>query len=277
MSEIKNHGLDIHKTLAGVSPEQYVFGSNQIAGVELQPDGQWTDYLPTKEMQRQNAFESSACTCFGSLNALETLQNRLYGEKRNYSERYLGVLAENTPTGNDPHKVAETMRKKGAIPDRELPFSTEIDTWDEYYSPNPMTRKYLNMGESWLEEYLFGHEWVYTGGSVSQKQKLMMSALRFSPLCVSVVAWRKGDDGLYYKNSNDVDGHWVMLYGYVENDHWLVFDHYDDIYKKLRWNYDFGVCKRYHIEKRTTPLHGNWLDDLIHRLWVAFKDVVGLS
>jgi hypothetical protein len=69
----------------------------------------------------------------------------------NYSDRYIAILSDTTESGNSPHKVAETIRKWGLINEYELPFDSEIDSWEKYYSPKPMTEHYTNMGKKFLD------------------------------------------------------------------------------------------------------------------------------
>ena len=94
-----------------------------------------------------------------------------------------------------------------------------------------------------------------------------MSALRFSPIGVSVFAWVKDTDGLYYKPKGQRDNHFVTLYGYKEGEYWKIFDHYDDTIKRLKWDYDFGFAKRYYIKKRPEIKEGwfiKWIKIIIN-------------
>lgn len=231
-----------------ITEEDYIFGGFNLPLKVLQPDGQWDLFLPKKELQTRNGFESMNCSCYGTLNALETLYKRLYGREINKSERYIGVMAETTPQGNSPQKVIETIRKQaGLIDESLLPFSNDIDTWDKYYYPNPMTNYYIRKGKKWLEQYKIKHEWVFSFYTQNKIEKLKQ-ALQFSPLGVSVCLWFLEEDGLYHKG-NISDDHWLMLYGYEEGKFWKVFDHYDNTFKKMSWDYDFEFAKRYSLEK----------------------------
>jgi hypothetical protein len=182
----------------------------------------------------------------------------MYGTEVNYSERYIGILAGNDYNGNNPHKVIEVIRKEaGCLPDDMLPFSEDITTWEQYYSPKPMESRYLRVGKKWLEKYSIKHDWVFTQRqSLKDKQENMKLSLMSSPLGVSVMAWRK--EGEYYtKPIGGIDNHWCTVYGYVDGEYWKVFDHYDDSYKKLAWDYDFNFAKRYVITK-TEPKVSWW-------------------
>ena len=223
-----------------IHPDDYVFGGRQIAGLPLVLDGQWDEFLPTDEYQNINNVETQNCTSFGTLNALEILINKVFKIKANYSDRFLGIVAGTNPSGNSPHKVAETIRKYGNINEELLPFNSTITEWKKYYSPFPMTDKFLKEAKKWLSKYDFKHEWV------ANNSKDLKNALCFSPLGVSVYAWeQKG--GYYVKPEGATDNHWVILYGFEDGKYWQIFDSYDNTKKQLDWNFKFGLVKRYSI------------------------------
>jgi hypothetical protein len=245
----KNYGFIAPK----ITSEDYSLGALKQKGFKfevLQPNGQWIDFLPEFEHQRRHGLETYNCTNFGTLNALEILHRRLYNLEENYSERYLGVLSNTSQQGNEPHAVAETIRKYGCIPEEFLPWSDHIDTWNEYYSPRPMTQNYVNIGEHWKDNYDFGHEWVWTWSSLSltKKQELLMEHLKESPIGISVYAWTKNPQGLYYKPSGYRDNHWVVLVGYEHKKYWLVYDSYNEKVKKVDWNNNFSWAKKYYLK-----------------------------
>lgn len=237
-----------------IKPEDYVFGAyTKIEGEPLQASGQWDMFLPQYERQYGTNFDTQNCTNYGTLNCIETLLNKQHpGDHHDFSERYTGVLTGTTRQGNQPHKVIEIIRKEsGLIPEARLPFDEGITTWDEYYSPDPMHPDLLAEGRKLLDTHEIQHEWVFTSGSINEKQEKLMKALQYSPIGVSVKAWRE-KNGLYYKDRGESDNHWCMLYGYERGRYWKIFDHYDGGYKKLAWDYDFGFAKRYSIRVRTT-------------------------
>jgi len=259
-----NHGLKIEP----IAPEEYTFGV-QLAAEELQPDGQWDDYLPGVEIQKLRGVETSSCVSFGTLNCVEILYQRLYNQQKNYSERYTAILADTTRSGTSPTKVAEVIRKRGVIDDPLLPFSGDISSFEEYHSPKPMLQGFLDKGSEWLKTHEFGHDWVFTGGSVSFKQNLLKTALKSSPMGVSVLAWQKSGD-YYTKPHGAVDNHWCTLYGYKDGEYWKIFDHYDDTNKKLAWDYDFNLAKRYTLFKQPRR------DPYLWVLWRKILNLLGL-
>ena len=236
-----------------ITVSDFIFGSTDktktLKGKILVPDGQWDKWLPENEMQNRQGFESYNCSNYGTLNAKDTLEKRLYGTVIDNSERFLGVVSKTSHAGNNPHGVAEAIRKHGLIPETELTWTPDINTWEEYYSPKPMTKKYLDMGKEWLKEYDFKHEYAFHGyDSLASKQEKLQEALRQSPIGISVYAWINRN-GVYYKPSGARDNHWVELYGYVKDKYWKIFDSYDNTRKKVEWNTNFSFAKKYQLEK----------------------------
>lgn len=230
-----------------IADDHYVLGAELLPRIPIMPDGQWDAYLPPKEVQDRNSVETYNCTAYGSLNVMETFIRGLFGASPDFSERYVGILADTQPPGNSPHKVMETIRKYGVIEDQLLPFNDSIRSVEQYYSPKPMNTSLLFKGREWLGEYELKHEWVFNGGSVSSKQKAMVEALKYSPLGVSVFGWKE-QDGLFIKPEGAVDNHWTTCYGYEEGKYWKIFDSYDYSHKKVAWNTDFMQAKRIYIK-----------------------------
>ena len=224
-----------------VKQEDYRFGGVTKLKGEVLTDGHWRMYLPKSELQARN-FDTNGCTSFGTLNCLEILWKRLQGNERNFSERFSAVLSENTREGNDPNKVAEAARKKGLLDDDKLPFSLDIDSWEKWASPNPMTQDLLDEAHKFIDLNDIGHEWV------NANPNAMMDALKFSPLGVSVVAWYERN-GKFYFPPGLPHTHWVCLFDYSFGDYWEVFDSYDKTIKRLEWNVPFVYVKRYALGK----------------------------
>lgn len=234
-----------------IKPEDYLFGGGDLDPEILCKDGQWDAFLPPDEYQYRNGLETANCTAYGTLNCLETLMWRKFGVDENYSERYVGIMANTDASGNSPHTVIEAIRHGGVIKDDLLPFSPTITTLTNYYSPKPLTLDLSRVGEGFLKVYTIGHDWVFANIILSEKQRQMKEALKYSPIGVSVYAWRMNTQGLYFKLPTDIDCHWTMCYGYEEGEYWKIFDDYDQTHKKLTWDYDFSMAKRYSIEMTT--------------------------
>jgi len=109
-----------------------------------------------------------------------------------------------------------------------------------------------------------------------EKQVRMKEALKYSPLAVSGYAWSRHADGLYYKDGRD--NHAFMVYDYVEGKEWLAFDSYDNSFKELEWNYNFGQVKRFSLNlNHTGKLPGEsrfsgWITGLINK----FKTILNV-
>lgn len=260
-SKIHNHGY-IEDC---IKDEDYIFGASPVISPKLQPGGQWDAFLPPYEAQSRMNLETQNCTGYGTLTDLETLMNRLGMPHSDFSERFVGIGAETDPNrGNSPHNVLEWIRKNGVIPEAMLPFDASVTTVKDYYSPKPLWSRFIVEGTRWLRSYKLKHDWVKPPSPHNIK-----TALEYSPLGVSVVAWKERE-GLYFKEDGDEDNHWCCLYGYEDGQFWKVFDSYDGGFKKLEWNYPFGRVKKIHVEINTDPPKV-WYRDLLERLFSLFK------
>ena len=215
-------------------------GRFQLAGAPLVLDGQWDDFIPDTELQAQYV-ETSACATFGTLNAVETLERRIFGEAKNWSDRFLAQRAGTTPLGNSPHKVAETLRKGGDVFESDWPTAGQ-DSWEKFYQ-NPPYELVVDAQTKFRGQYDFGHSWVSTDPTS------MKLALQHSPLGVDVQAWgTKDSDGRYRREG--ASNHWVMCYGYNPGRYWKILDTYDNSRKKLRWDYGFSMVKQYTLSRQ---------------------------
>jgi len=251
----KGHGLQFDT----IQPEDFYLGGGFIGTKEIQPDGQWDGFLPEKEIQNKNGIETMACTIYGTQNCIEILLNKVLFESDNFSERFNAILAGITQSGGSPHNAAECIRKNGMINDEELPFDESIDSWEKYYSPIPMPKKYLTKGLEWLKEYDFKHEWVFTNELLEQKIQLIKEALKRSPVGMSVYSWSSPEDGVYQKQGQD--NHWVCCYGYTDKG-WKIFDSYDNSQKIYSFNANISMAKLYWISKKNGIKKG-WFEILL--------------
>jgi len=184
----------------------------------------------------------------------------------NFSDRFLAIASSTTFSGNDPKRVAQTLREKGAIPEELLPFSDNIKTFNEYHSPNPLPSSLLKEGLKFLDKFEISYEWV------TPTPENLMEELKYSPLGVAVEAWQE-KDGLYYGGENP--NHFTCLVGYLPGKHWIVYDSYPttggSYLKNLAWDYSFKIVMSYSLKKKEKK--DSWLVELIRRL---FGDLRGI-
>lgn len=230
----------------------WFLGSGASAFEIFVEDGNWKKYLPEGELQSRNGIETFNCTGFNTLNAIETLEYRITGIRPNYSDRWLGIMAGTSAEkgGNDPHTVAEAIRKYGLIPEEMLPFTEDIKTPEEYYSFKGGDEKACReAAQKWLNAHEFTHDWVFKMEQpIDEKIQNMKTALKSSPLALSVFAWSADQRGVYVSLSQA--NHWTSMYSLGE--FLNIFDSYDPFLKLVEQNSMF--CKRYSIKiKEFTP------------------------
>lgn len=235
-----------------ITEDNWVLGGALTASQKLviNPSRNWIPWVPKGETQIRK-IETFSCTQFATENAIEIIEKKQFNRIANYSERALAIASGNSQFGNDPHKVAEIIRKGGLANEASLPFTDTIASWDDFMSPRPLTIDIIEEGLLWLERYNFYHEWVFTNGTLKEKQNKLWEALLYSPLGVSVDAW-KFDGEKYVKNEGDRDNHWTLLVDASWGKSWTIYDSYlddQDYIKYLDWNYDFGFSKLYVLNK----------------------------
>jgi hypothetical protein len=266
---MKNFGLKFDK----IEQDHYFLGGGFIGTEEIQPDGQWDEFLPPEEIQNTNEVETMACTIFGTINCLEILFNKMFHEEKDFAERFNGILANISETGGSPHTAGESIRKFGLVDQILLPFDETIKSWDDFYSPKPMTQHFLRKGQEFLKHFEIKHEWVFTGGTKEEKVKLIKEALKRSPVGISVFAWSCDDEGIYQQVAQP--NHWGCCYGW-NNHGWKIFDSYTNSYKLYSFDADIAMAKLYWLKKR--PVNKEyWFVDLFKRLFSFIIDICGIS
>lgn len=244
----ENHGYIAEK----IDPtKHWIMGAanSKMKGAPLNPSGDWSHFLPDAEPQSNGAFDAEDCTTMGTINSLETLLGFL-GYKVNYSKRANAIAAGTTPDGNSPHVVAETIRSVlGNVNESDLPFSLDIGTWNDYYSPKPLTADLIKKGQAFWQLWDFNHQWVLDGTETDPATQIakLKAALQISPLGVGVYAWQMGPDGKYIRPPGAADCHWVALVNFKDGEYWEIFDSYDGYLKQLDWNFGFTAAKQYSV------------------------------
>ena len=257
-------------------PENYVLGDGNVPQVVLQPNSDWIEFLPVEEKQNIEGIETYNCVSFGTLSAIEVMMFRLFGEKVNYSDRFVGIMAGTKEGGNDPDTVCEAIRKYGLIPEEMLPFSG-VDNVDEYYSFKGADQEAcLKAGQDWLAKHDFKYEDVFKPNEpLEEKIKKIIISLKFSILGVAVEAWILDERGVYIRLGQE--NHWTVAYN--QNQFTGIFDTYEPFLKKADQN--FSWCKRFHINRKENDTflpekETNWLVDLLKALGYAFIGLIKL-
>lgn len=234
-----NYGLIEEKQ---IDPRDYCFGGiTGIDGKVLQKDGQWGEFLPKIELQANRYFDPMACVSFGIANAIETLIDRKFKIKRDDSDRLLAKISGTSPRGNSVSRVCEKARKAGMVPEKYWEYDRDlIKTWEEFYREIP--EDIVELGENFLEEYDLKWEWVWSNNAEDIKEALM-----YSPLTVSVFAWGTPDANGIYRRNTRRRNHIVLLYGYKDKQYWKIYDTYNNVYKKLAWNFNMGAKVKFDI------------------------------
>jgi hypothetical protein len=225
-----------------IKREDYLFGAENFHDPILMPNGHgWGAYLPQKEIQRNQFIDTFSCSSYGTINAIETIMRFKYSGEYDYSDRYVAKMSGTVPSvGNAPDKVLDTIRKvSGLVPQSSWDFNDTIKTQDEYFANIP--NSIISLGKEWLLGYQVKREWV------DGDPESLMDALQYSPIGIGVWAWSQDARGYYIRPAGKNDIHWCMLYDYVKDDHFLIYDSYDNTIKKLDWNFGFKFCMRYAV------------------------------
>ncbi len=206
----------------------------------LNESGDWTKYLPKVEYQKIG-FETMACVTFSGLNCIEALIKNKYGIEVNYSDRFTATMSGTTHSGNTFGNVADSIYNDGVVYEEIYPY---VYGWGEYYEK--VAEIVIKQAQSFSDKYVINYEFV--------AQKDIKEALKYAPLQVGVYAWTKPKDGIYPDWKGRRRNHGVMLYNYKEGEYWEIYDHYDDVKKKLAWDYDFGGILKYSIKLKEKPM-----------------------
>lgn len=254
-----------------INRTHYFLGASAVPQVVLQPEGDWENCLPDYEAQFKNGVETFNCIGEGLTNTVEIMHFELFGERVNFSDRWVGIISGTKEGGNDPQTVYEAVRKYGLIPESMLPFSSDITSIEEYYSFKGADKDACYAaGKAWLAKYDFFHEWVFDADQpADEKLNNMKVALHYSPIAFSVFAWQADSRGVYVKAGEE--NHWTTIYSIKQFEQ--IFDSYEP-YKKLL-EQDSSYCKRIHLALKTPEENKTyWFVDIATRLLVASKDAL---
>lgn len=275
-NNIKNYGLNVEETLAGIDNTHYLLGStSKLSSDIIQADHNWRPYIPIYEPQYTPNYDTYGCTVFGSYNAIEILMKKIYGGDYDFAERFTYIFAGVRPPGADPHKVIEMIRTKGMIPQALLPFT---ETYEQFIQPDPMTPELIDKGLEFLNDKEIGHEWIFTNTPNTEDRISQLKwALERGTVCVSVTAWYQDENGLYIDGGKP-NGHWCCLIdlelGEDGKIYPIIIDSYDLIlygkstayFKKLHPDHKMTLAKRFTLTPKKpslTPEKKRWFLDQI--------------
>ncbi len=231
----------------------------------LQPDGQWTDYLPTDEKQQGRYVETMACTCFSLLNVLEMLAKKREFGDWNKSDRFTAKMSGVTQNGNSMNVVLDSVRKlNGTVQEQDWPADIDNFNWSQFYAPVPQNIK--DKGIIFVNDYEVGYE------VVSNAPQALKQALTYSPLYVAGSAWAENSKGLYYTFGGA--NHAFTIVGYKDGEYWLAFDSYPEYLKKLAWNFQITYPKIVTLNLRGQSYNKIEIQNLISRGFIYIMRVL---
>lgn len=254
----------------------YRFGSGQLVGTPLRENGNWIDYLPPEEEQRQHGVESSACFVEASQHSLATIQEEQFDlPDQNYSARFNALLSNGSVIGGNPLIAGDSFRHDGLIPEDMMPFGEEVSNWNEYHSWKGVDeQKCRATGLKWLEDWQPNYDLGFTREEPAMSKYIKLrEILKYCPPAVSVTAWYE-QNGVYIKPAGMSDNHLVLLVYIDELNRPYIWDTYTPHLKILEPYFNFDFCVRWSLTKKEKEVvKDNWLVDLLKRLLEFFKDL----
>lgn len=257
MNDIPNAVLpDIIKYdswIAGESPIEY-----------KDRGAKWHDYTSRPEPQRIG-FETFSCVSYSALNCIETLMNYKIkkGEfstenikwlkdngyfndegKVDFSDRFLAIMSGTTKQGNSCDNVAEIIRKKGLIPETDLPYGGK--NFDKYHDKGLITEYMLAKGQEFLKKFIVQHDWILTQGYFNSTPVQTLSYYTLScPIQVTAPICPGWNNTVVKACPLQVSQHATMTCGVFT--YYDQLDQYDPYFKQLNLDYPLLWGKRYDI------------------------------
>ena len=216
------------------SPEDRVFGSNLTE--ILQPNMDWTEYLPVYEPQSNDLFDTYGCVTFSAWNTIEIYAKRKYGLTWNKADRFTIIDSGTVPgVGNSARKVLYSIRHNGCPDEEKWPF---VSTEKEYYKPIPQNIKDDAIKLLDIAEF----EYQILGGSPSSES--LCEALKYAPCHVSGHAWDNPINGVYQRSEGMINHMFVLYKADPLKKLFYVYDQYHNDFKTLSWDYNFGWAQQ---------------------------------
>ena len=239
-------------------PEDHIFGASGTPFEAIQPNGDWSEFLPAKEYQNLNNVEPYACVTFTILNCVEILIKKQYGIDSNFSDRFLAAISGTKEGGNSPQVVCQFLRDIGVVPQDVWPFDSSIDSFEKFYAPIPPAIREL--ANEFKTQWDFRYKNVNPNG--------ITSALTCSPLLISVPAWSERG-GKYYRPEGAEDNHATTLF--YQSNFRRVFDSYadgkgDPAIKDLELSLIPSTIKVFQIKKKNIEVQLNLIQRIIDKI-----------
>ncbi len=249
--------------------EPFVLQSDYVQGgvtgidyEEVNPKGDWTPWLPTKEPQKYK-FDTNECSTISVTKCLEIQFNFLRNQfsiealqwftvngyidengSFNFSERHLGIEAGTSVNGNSMNRVWEIVRKVGLLPQKDLSYSmeqsnkflTQYDMCEDYYNPDLITDLMRVKAKQIFRWVTIQFEWVGANAKKTTPFEAIVKALKQAPLQIGTPVcpnWNSGNLQPCGKTSVD---HATTVYAWTLSSY-KDFDHYSPYLKILSLDY----------------------------------------
>lgn len=287
-------------------------GKTKIVYAVSNQTADFTKYLPTNEPQAY-AFDTNECSTISATKCLEiifnsirndfsveelkTLQDAGYIDENgnfNFSERFSGIMAGTSINGNSQNVVAESIRKFGLLPQRDLnysmeqsqKFSNQFDMCRDYYNPIAVTDAMKEKAKKIFDIVTIKYEWIWANGSKSCPAETMLKGLKQAPIQVGTPICSPWNITTPIKPCGDKTVHHATtIYKVDENGLLGDLDHYTPYLKTLSPDYFIPYALKYSVTlkrlekgyveidvllrviqilRKIKVLTGNWLGSIIN-------------
>jgi len=259
MKNVKQTGLLVEAP----RPTDYIMGAETAIKYEERiPTGYWGAYLPTFEKQHGMTFDTMSCVTFSATNVIEIqvkwlIENKKFSPEQlqtikdlgffdangnfNISDRFTAIMSGTTKQGNTFHKVWDSIRNYGILPESDFPFGGT--TFEQYHDPKNITEAMKEKALKSIEIFQFNYEWVFFDNDprFTEDQSAQAElALRQSPIQIGIPL---------------PAGHAVTMYGMIENISTQILDHYGSFVYDYDWKnaIHFGMKGYVTVKKPVTP------------------------
>jgi len=277
---IINHGL----IKEDISPEDHILGAETptqpIFSKIMPPSGgviDWVNDEPEFEDQRVGGTDTMACVSFSADNCIEYICNHkmkedaefkkflndnglIKNDKANFSDRRTAKGSGTTREGNTVRSVGDYLRNNYFCPEDLWPMIPS--GWDEYYKVMP--REIEQYGSKVKPYFELFYKYLPTDPKNSMylsSRDQIWDGLQYSPVWASVDGRYQFDEDGYVKGGWNEEGkvgtdgfqdwtHRITIRGGVYGKYWIIHDHYTNQIRKFNWNYPFGGCVIWNIQKK---------------------------